>query len=106
MRASWVPRSDRSVSRGAPCYTALPVKVAVYVHFPWCLQRCPYCDFAPEALPPARIPHEAYARAVVRELALRVEALGAPVEPLSLFFGGGTPSLWEHDALGAVVRAV
>lgn len=79
---------------------------AVYVHVPWCLQRCPYCDFATEAISPARIPHEAYARAVVRELALREAAMGAPLAPISLFFGGGTPSLWHRDALAAVVRAV
>ncbi len=81
-------------------------RAAVYVHVPWCLQRCPYCDFATEAVSPARIPHEAYARAVTRELELREAALGARVEPISLFFGGGTPSLWHRDALGAVVRAV
>jgi putative oxygen-independent coproporphyrinogen III oxidase len=79
---------------------------AVYVHVPWCLQRCPYCDFATEAISPARIPHEAYARAVVRELELREAAMGAPLAPISLFFGGGTPSLWHRDALAAVVRAV
>ena len=39
--------------------------LAVYVHFPWCLQRCPYCDFATEAINPARIPHARYADAVV-----------------------------------------
>lgn len=81
-------------------------RAAVYVHVPWCLQRCPYCDFATEAIAPARIPHDAYARAVLRELDLRERALGAPLAPISLFFGGGTPSLWSHDALGAVVRAV
>ena len=78
----------------------------MYVHVPWCLQRCPYCDFATEAISPTRIPHEAYARAVVRELELREAALGARIEPISLFFGGGTPSLWQRDSLGAVVRAV
>ncbi len=83
-----------------------PLRAAVYVHVPWCLQRCPYCDFATEAIAPARIPHEAYARAVVRELELRAGATGAPIEPISLFFGGGTPSLWDRDAIGAVVRAV
>ncbi len=81
-------------------------RAAVYVHVPWCLQRCPYCDFATEAIAPARIPHEAYARAVLTELELRARALAAPLEPISLFFGGGTPSLWSHDALGAVIAAV
>lgn len=82
------------------------MRAAIYVHFPWCLQRCPYCDFATEAASPARIPHEAYARAVARELALRAEGLAEPVEPISLFFGGGTPSLWAHDSLAAVIDAV
>lgn len=82
------------------------MRAAIYVHVPWCLQRCPYCDFATEAINPAKIPHAAYSEAVVRELALRAAALGEPLEPLSLFFGGGTPSLWDHDALGAVVAAV
>lgn len=82
------------------------MRVAAYVHVPWCLQRCPYCDFATEAIAPTRIPHSRYARAVVRELELREQAAGGAFEPISLFFGGGTPSLWDHDALGAVVRAV
>jgi len=85
------------------------VGLAVYVHFPWCLQRCPYCDFATEAERPARIPHAAYADAVVAELARRHEALAAEgfeARPTTLFFGGGTPSLWEPDQLGRVVAAV
>ncbi|MFO0601742.1 MAG: radical SAM family heme chaperone HemW [Polyangiales bacterium] len=82
------------------------MRAAVYVHVPWCLQRCPYCDFATEAVQPAKIPHAAYAAAVTRELQLRAEALGGPLEPISLFFGGGTPSLWSHESLGAVIAAV
>lgn len=84
----------------------IPVDAAIYVHFPWCLQRCPYCDFATAAAQPASIPHARYADAVVRELALRAEALGEPLRPLSLFFGGGTPSLWAHDAIERVIAAV
>lgn len=79
---------------------------AIYVHFPWCLQRCPYCDFATEAAKPVDIPHARYADAVVRELGRRAEALGEPLRPLSLFFGGGTPSLWAHAAIGRVIAAV
>lgn len=80
--------------------------LAVYVHFPWCLQRCPYCDFATEAINPARIPHARYADAVVRELALRLDALPPEARPRTLFFGGGTPSLWEPSDLARVVAAV
>jgi putative oxygen-independent coproporphyrinogen III oxidase len=80
--------------------------LAVYVHFPWCLQRCPYCDFATEAINPARIPHARYADAVVRELGLRLAALPPGARARTLFFGGGTPSLWEPADLGRVVAAV
>lgn len=80
--------------------------LAVYVHFPWCLQRCPYCDFATEAINPSRIPHARYADAVVRELGLRLDALPPGARARTLFFGGGTPSLWQPDELGRVIAAV
>ncbi len=94
------------------CYPTGTVDLAVYVHFPWCLQRCPYCDFATEAIAPARIPHEAYARAVAAEFTLRMASVrsslgvGESARPVTLFFGGGTPSLWEPEHLGAVIAAV
>lgn len=80
------------------------MNAAVYVHFPWCVQRCPYCDFATSAARPEAIPHDAYADAVVRELALRRDDLG-DARATTLFFGGGTPSLWEVPALARVVAA-
>lgn len=91
------------------CAKPRAVGLAVYVHFPWCLQRCPYCDFATEAEKPARIPHTPYADAVTAEFARRRDALeaeGFDARPTTLFFGGGTPSLWEPDQLGRVVAAV
>jgi len=79
--------------------------LSVYVHFPWCLRKCPYCDFATSPLEREAIPHAAYADAVVRELAMRRETLGE-ARLFSVFFGGGTPSLWAPEALGRVVRAI
>jgi oxygen-independent coproporphyrinogen-3 oxidase len=77
----------------------------VYVHFPWCLQKCPYCDFLSIAAERPRIPHGAYADAVIAELARRAPELsGRPLG--SIFFGGGTPSLWEPRELGRVLGAV
>lgn len=75
----------------------------IYIHFPWCLAKCPYCDFLSLAEPePQKIPQAAYTAAVVRELRQRAPLLGArPVH--SVFFGGGTPSLWDpahvHEVL-------
>jgi oxygen-independent coproporphyrinogen-3 oxidase len=77
----------------------------VYVHFPWCLAKCPYCDFVSYAASRDAIDHEGYADAVVAELAMRVATFeGRRFD--SVFFGGGTPSLWEPRALGRVLGAV
>jgi oxygen-independent coproporphyrinogen-3 oxidase len=77
----------------------------VYVHFPWCLKKCPYCDFLSVAAERPGLPHDAYADVVIAELERRVETLG-DVRLLSVFFGGGTPSLWEPRALGRVLSRV
>ncbi|MCB9602774.1 MAG: radical SAM family heme chaperone HemW [Sandaracinus sp.] len=78
---------------------------SVYVHFPWCARKCPYCDFATRGVDPVSIPHEAYADAVVAELAMRADALEGRTL-YSVFFGGGTPSLWSGEALGRVLAAI
>jgi putative oxygen-independent coproporphyrinogen III oxidase len=80
-------------------------RVSVYVHFPWCLKKCPYCDFNSHATARDSVPHAAYADAVIRELDHRArEPIDA--ELVSIFFGGGTPSLWDPRELGRVLRAV
>lgn len=77
--------------------------LGVYVHFPFCRSRCPYCDFAVVVRP--TLPHDAYADAVLAELEVR--AGGFVAWPLrSIYFGGGTPGLWRADALGRVVQAI
>jgi putative oxygen-independent coproporphyrinogen III oxidase len=79
--------------------------VSVYLHFPWCLRKCPYCDFATSPIERATIPHAAYADAVLRELEQRREQL-VETRLVSVFFGGGTPSLWAPRELGRVLAAV
>lgn len=76
---------------------------SAYVHFPWCLKKCPYCDFASAAVRRAEVPHEAYADALRRELDAR-DVSGRRLA--SVFFGGGTPSLWDPAALGSVLAAI
>jgi oxygen-independent coproporphyrinogen-3 oxidase len=79
--------------------------VGVYIHFPWCLQKCPYCDFVSFAAKREQIEHARYADAVIAELETRADALsGRRLE--SVFFGGGTPSLWEPRELGRVLARV
>ncbi|MCE9578925.1 MAG: radical SAM family heme chaperone HemW [Deltaproteobacteria bacterium] len=82
----------------------VPGDLGVYVHFPWCRHLCPYCDF-PVAVARGEPPHDAYAAAILAELAERVDAV-ADRRLVSIYFGGGTPSLWRPDRLAAVVDAV
>jgi oxygen-independent coproporphyrinogen-3 oxidase len=82
-----------------------PSATSVYVHFPWCARKCPYCDFATEPLRAESLPHQAYADAVLRELEGRSEDLRGRVLT-SVFVGGGTPSLWNAHALGRVLAGI
>jgi oxygen-independent coproporphyrinogen-3 oxidase len=75
----------------------------VYIHFPYCAHRCPYCDFAVTTEPPP--PGGRYLRAVLAELALRGEAFDG-LDCTSLYLGGGTPSLWDPAEVAEVVRTV
>jgi putative oxygen-independent coproporphyrinogen III oxidase len=80
-------------------------RASVYVHFPWCLAKCPYCDFVSYAAESRAIAHAAYADAVIREMDARApELAGRRIG--SVFFGGGTPSLWEAHELGRVLARV
>ncbi len=79
---------------------------SVYVHFPWCLAKCPYCDFVSYAKEREGIDHAGYADAVLREVEARAHAVGGDLQVASVFFGGGTPSLWEPRELGRVLASV
>jgi oxygen-independent coproporphyrinogen-3 oxidase len=79
---------------------------SIYIHFPWCLAKCPYCDFVSYAAEREDIDHVGYADAVLREAegrARQLAARGRSLEVGSIFFGGGTPSLWEPRELGRVL---
>ena len=80
-------------------------KAGIYVHFPWCLQKCGYCDFLSVKAPRDAIEHATYATSVVSELSRRRRDLGR-IHGTSVFFGGGTPSLWEPLELGRVLCAI
>jgi len=75
--------------------------LGVYLHFPWCRKRCPYCDFAVEVGEP---PHERYLDAILRELDARAPAFAG--ELVSIYLGGGTPSLWRPDCIARALGAI
>jgi oxygen-independent coproporphyrinogen-3 oxidase len=80
-----------------------PRSAGIYVHFPWCLAKCPYCDFVSYVTP--AIDHGGYADAVLREAGARAPSFQGR-EIASIFFGGGTPSLWKPRELGKVLAGV
>ncbi|HEX8739716.1 MAG TPA: radical SAM family heme chaperone HemW [Casimicrobiaceae bacterium] len=82
--------------------------LSLYVHIPWCLKKCPYCDFNSHAVPrdtPDGVPEGAYVDALVADLETALPAVwGRRVE--SIFVGGGTPSLFSPEAIDRLLAAV
>ena len=72
--------------------------LALYLHFPWCVRKCPYCDFNSHTLHDP-LPQQAYLEALLADLDAQLPQAGARTI-VSLFLGGGTPSLFAPDALG------
>ncbi|ELM6622923.1 radical SAM family heme chaperone HemW [Vibrio fluvialis] len=85
-----------------------PPALSLYVHIPWCVQKCPYCDFNSHALK-ADIPEEEYIDALLEDLDTDIERyqLAGDLRLLhSIFIGGGTPSLISADGIGRLLRGI
>lgn len=78
--------------------------LALYIHIPWCVRKCPYCDFNSHAATP-ELPEAAYVDALLADLD-RDLPLAHGRELTSIFFGGGTPSLFSAEALGRILDGV
>ena len=79
--------------------------LSVYVHLPWCLRKCPYCDFNSHALRRPELPEDGYVDALIRDLHFEAERLGRR-KVGTVYFGGGTPSLFSARALGRFLSAL
>ncbi|MGA9342936.1 MAG: radical SAM family heme chaperone HemW [Rhodanobacteraceae bacterium] len=82
--------------------------LSLYIHIPWCVRKCPYCDFNSHAQTGA-LPVDEYVNALLADLDrdLHEHAAALAERPLvSLFFGGGTPSLFAPDAIARVIDGV
>jgi oxygen-independent coproporphyrinogen-3 oxidase len=78
--------------------------IAVYVHLPWCVRKCPYCDFNSHAVH-GTIPESAYIDVLLADLDCDL-GLAAGREAASIFLGGGTPSLFGPDAVAALISGI
>jgi putative oxygen-independent coproporphyrinogen III oxidase len=76
----------------------------VYVHWPFCLSKCPYCDFNSHVRHTG-IDEARYVRAFASEIAATADRIGARTVS-SIFLGGGTPSLMKPETVGAVLDAI
>ena len=77
--------------------------LSLYVHLPWCVSKCPYCDFNSYAVRET-LPEAAYLAALERDL--ESQAAGVRDRPvISIFFGGGTPSLFAPESIGRVLES-
>ena len=77
--------------------------MSLYVHLPWCVQKCPYCDFNSHKVG-NNAPFDRYVAALISDLEAEAgEAAGRPIK--SIFLGGGTPSLFSPEKIAAVLDA-
>lgn len=97
------PLQPVGIKSQAVNFRALP-PLSLYIHIPWCVRKCPYCDFnSHEAR--GGIPEEKYVAALVRDLEMALPSIwGRKV--YTVFFGGGTPSLLSGDAVAEILRQV
>ena len=79
------------------------VPLSLYVHIPWCVRKCPYCDFNSHPLR-GQLPEEAYVAALIADLESALPLIwGRKI--ISIFFGGGTPSLFSGAGLDTLLSA-
>ena len=77
--------------------TGLP-PLSLYVHLPWCLKKCPYCDFNSHEMKPGELPEKRYLDALLADLDASLPLIwGRSVQ--TIFVGGGTPSLFSPEAI-------
>src|SRR5690348_2308479 len=83
-----------------PRFTALP-PLALYVHMPWCVRKCPYCDFNSHELrgtSAEALPEDAYVDALIADVERALPSIRGRMI-VSVFIGGGTPSLFSAEAI-------
>ncbi|CAD1795210.1 oxygen-independent coproporphyrinogen-3 oxidase [Xanthomonas arboricola] len=81
----------------------IPPPLSLYVHLPWCVRKCPYCDFNSHAAKGV-LPFEDYVDALIRDLDADLPLVWGRVVH-SVFFGGGTPSLFPPEAIDRFLQA-
>ncbi len=81
-----------------------PIPLSLYIHIPWCVKKCPYCDFNSHEVKQI-IQEELYIQALMKDLESHLPSIwGRPLE--SIFIGGGTPSIFSKEAIDLMMRGL
>ncbi len=81
------------------------IPLALYLHFPWCVRKCPYCDFNSHPVG-SSLDEAGYVDAMVADLALELSRFPVQRPVSSIFLGGGTPSLFSPEILGELLGRI
>lgn len=87
-----------------PTFMLLLPPLSLYIHFPWCIRKCPYCDFNSHTLR-TDLPEVAYMKLLIRDLENDLAKVqGRPI--ISIFMGGGTPSLFSAESISYLLTEI
>ena len=92
----------------AACFVNTQIPLALYVHMPWCVRKCPYCDFNSHGVR-GEVPYAGYVDSLLADLDGDLADFSTALdgrEVLSIFFGGGTPSLFDATQIARVLDGV
>lgn len=80
----------------------IPESLGLYIHIPWCIKKCPYCDFNSHQSESSNLPEQQYLEALITDFSSEISALDMPRTVSSVFIGGGTPSLLSPEFYAAL----
>jgi len=86
-------------------YNLMNIPLSLYIHVPWCLKKCPYCDFY--SIPYSKVfPEIAYINACLKDLDQDLATINTPQQLNSIFLGGGTPSLLSSNTIRHLLQNI
>lgn len=80
--------------------------LSLYIHIPWCIKKCPYCDFNSHQLKTIQAPEKNYIKALLKDLQQDIAVTNTAISISSIFIGGGTPSLFSADAFERLLAGI
>lgn len=99
-----IPAEQTKPATDANLGLVVPPPLSLYIHIPWCVRKCPYCDFNSHETR-NEIPEKSYVDALIADLEQSMPRIwGRTVR--SIFFGGGTPSLFSPEAIDSILSSV